>query len=169
MFTFLEMLALVESESSFGAYVCHRKPGGSIAVSDLVVVVLLQDSTHQVAVTETTNQAITQPNISKLRAVRALPIASSTNVIILKRARVLQACKHRTELVRCFTLLLRPCIKLFSGHERIVLFSWVIPQTLDDVWEKGGRVVFPGVRRSTPRPMPGPEQYVKMLVGGARQ
>ena len=36
MFTFLEMLALVESESSFGAYVCHRRPGGSIAISDLV-------------------------------------------------------------------------------------------------------------------------------------
>ena len=29
MFTFSEMLALVESESSFGAYVCHRRPGGS--------------------------------------------------------------------------------------------------------------------------------------------
>ena len=27
MFTFSEMLALVESESSFGAYVCHRRPG----------------------------------------------------------------------------------------------------------------------------------------------
>ena len=38
MFTFLEMLALVESESSFGAYVCHRRPGGSIAISDLVCV-----------------------------------------------------------------------------------------------------------------------------------
>ena len=37
MFTFLEMLALVESESSFGAYVCHRRPGGSIAISDLVI------------------------------------------------------------------------------------------------------------------------------------
>ena len=36
MFTFSEMLALVESESSFGAYVCHRRPGGSIATSDLV-------------------------------------------------------------------------------------------------------------------------------------
>ena len=36
MFTLLEMLALVESESSFGAYVCHRRPGGSIAISDLV-------------------------------------------------------------------------------------------------------------------------------------
>ena len=36
MFTSLEMLALVESESSFGAYVCHRRPGGSIAISDLV-------------------------------------------------------------------------------------------------------------------------------------
>ena len=36
MFTFPEMLALVESESSFGAYVCHRRPGGSLATSDLV-------------------------------------------------------------------------------------------------------------------------------------
>ena len=36
MFTFLEMLALVESESSFGAYVCHWRPGGSRATSDLV-------------------------------------------------------------------------------------------------------------------------------------
>ena len=39
MFTFSEMLALVESESSFGAYVCHRRPGGSIATSDLVACV----------------------------------------------------------------------------------------------------------------------------------
>ena len=37
MFTFSEMLALVESESSFGAYVCHRRPGGSTATSDLVL------------------------------------------------------------------------------------------------------------------------------------
>ena len=36
MFTFSEMLALVESESSFGAYVCHRRPGGSMATSHLV-------------------------------------------------------------------------------------------------------------------------------------
>ena len=36
MFTFFEMLALGESESSFGAYVCHRRPGGSLATSDLV-------------------------------------------------------------------------------------------------------------------------------------
>ena len=36
MITFSEMLALVESESSFGAYVCHRRPGGSRATSDLV-------------------------------------------------------------------------------------------------------------------------------------
>ena len=38
MFTFSEMLALVESESSFGAYVCHthRRPGGITATSDLV-------------------------------------------------------------------------------------------------------------------------------------
>ena len=28
MFTSLEILALVESESSFGAYVCHRRPAG---------------------------------------------------------------------------------------------------------------------------------------------
>ena len=28
MFTFSEMLALVVSESSFGAYVCHRRPAG---------------------------------------------------------------------------------------------------------------------------------------------
>ena len=27
---------LVESKSSFGAYVCHRRPGGSLATSDLV-------------------------------------------------------------------------------------------------------------------------------------
>ena len=36
MFTFSEMLALVESESSFGAYVCHRRPGGCTATSHLV-------------------------------------------------------------------------------------------------------------------------------------
>ena len=36
MFTFSEMLALVESESSFGAYICHRRPGGSLATSNLV-------------------------------------------------------------------------------------------------------------------------------------
>ena len=36
MFTFSEMLALVESESSFGACVCQRRPGGSRAISDLV-------------------------------------------------------------------------------------------------------------------------------------
>ena len=36
MFTFSEMLPLVESESSFGAYVCQRRPGGSRAISDLV-------------------------------------------------------------------------------------------------------------------------------------
>ena len=36
MFTFSEMLALVESESSFGAYVCQRRPGGCRAISDLV-------------------------------------------------------------------------------------------------------------------------------------
>ena len=36
MFTFSEMLAPVESESSFGAYVCHRRPGGSMATSHLV-------------------------------------------------------------------------------------------------------------------------------------
>ena len=37
MFTFSEMLALVESERSFGAYVCHRRPGGPTATSDLVL------------------------------------------------------------------------------------------------------------------------------------
>ena len=37
MFTFSEMLALVESESSIGAYVCYRRPGGSTATSDLVL------------------------------------------------------------------------------------------------------------------------------------
>ena len=36
MFTVSEMLALVESETSFGADVCHRRPGGSLAISDLV-------------------------------------------------------------------------------------------------------------------------------------
>ena len=36
MFTFSEMLALGESGSSFGAYVCRRRPGGSRAASDLV-------------------------------------------------------------------------------------------------------------------------------------
>ena len=39
MFTFSEMLALVESESSFGAYVCQRRPGGSRAISDLVKII----------------------------------------------------------------------------------------------------------------------------------
>ena len=37
MFTLSKMLALVESESSFGAYVGHRRPGGYTATSDLVV------------------------------------------------------------------------------------------------------------------------------------
>ena len=41
MFTFSEMLALVESESSFGAYVCHRRPGGYRATSDLVKLLVL--------------------------------------------------------------------------------------------------------------------------------
>ena len=37
MFTFSEMLALVQSEkSSFGAFVCHRRPAGLQATSDLV-------------------------------------------------------------------------------------------------------------------------------------
>ena len=36
MFTFSEIVALVESENSFGAYVCHRRPGGSMATSLLV-------------------------------------------------------------------------------------------------------------------------------------
>ena len=30
------MVALVKSESSFGAYACHRRPGGSLATSDLI-------------------------------------------------------------------------------------------------------------------------------------
>ena len=37
MVTFFEMLALVESESSFGAYVCQRRPAGLHATSDLVI------------------------------------------------------------------------------------------------------------------------------------
>ena len=41
MFTFSEMLALVESESSFGAYVCHGRPGGCTATSDLVDVTMV--------------------------------------------------------------------------------------------------------------------------------
>ena len=36
MFTFLEILALVQSESSFGAFVFHRRPAGLQATSDLV-------------------------------------------------------------------------------------------------------------------------------------
>ena len=36
MFTFSEMLALVQSESSFGAFVFHRRPAGLPATSDLV-------------------------------------------------------------------------------------------------------------------------------------
>ena len=48
MFTFSDMLALVESESSFGAYVCHGRPGGSLATSDLVYLYLL-DLHHPVA------------------------------------------------------------------------------------------------------------------------
>ena len=46
MFTFSEMLALVESESSFGAYVCHRRPGGFRANSDLVIVYLQNVATE---------------------------------------------------------------------------------------------------------------------------
>ena len=38
MFTFSEMLALVQSESSFGAFVFHRRPAGLQATSDLVIV-----------------------------------------------------------------------------------------------------------------------------------
>ena len=33
---FRKCLRFFESESSFGAYVCHRRPGGSLATSDLV-------------------------------------------------------------------------------------------------------------------------------------
>ena len=47
MFTFSEMLALVESESSFGAYVCHRMPGGSLATSDLVGVCVCMCVCHR--------------------------------------------------------------------------------------------------------------------------
>ena len=36
MFTFSEMLALVQSESSFSAFVFHRRPAGLQATSDLV-------------------------------------------------------------------------------------------------------------------------------------
>ena len=36
MFIFSEMLALVQSESSFGAFVFHRRPAGLQATSDLV-------------------------------------------------------------------------------------------------------------------------------------
>ena len=36
MLTFSEMLALVQSESSFGAFVFHRRPAGLQATSDLV-------------------------------------------------------------------------------------------------------------------------------------
>ena len=36
MFTFSEMLVLVQSESSFGAFVFHRRPAGLHATSDLV-------------------------------------------------------------------------------------------------------------------------------------
>ena len=36
MFTFSEMLALVQSESSFGAFIFHRRPAGLQATSDLV-------------------------------------------------------------------------------------------------------------------------------------
>ena len=35
------MLALVESESCFGAYVCHRRPAGLPATSDLVHVIVV--------------------------------------------------------------------------------------------------------------------------------
>ena len=40
MFTFSEMLALVQSESSFGAFefVFHRRPAGLQATSDLVTI-----------------------------------------------------------------------------------------------------------------------------------
>ena len=47
MFTFSEMLALVESESSFGAYVCHRRPGGFTATSDLVALSHLTSTINQ--------------------------------------------------------------------------------------------------------------------------
>ena len=69
MFTFSEMLALVESESSFGAYVCHRRPGGSTAISDLVKTLSfssssLQRATQQNEQTVTRNWKIFMPNFS---------------------------------------------------------------------------------------------------------
>ena len=42
MFTFSEMLALVQSESSFGAFVFHRRPAGLQATSDLVPRTILE-------------------------------------------------------------------------------------------------------------------------------
>ena len=39
---FRKCLRFFESESSFGAYVCHRRPGGSMATSHLVVLCNLQ-------------------------------------------------------------------------------------------------------------------------------
>ena len=41
MFIFSEMLALVQSESSFCAFVCYRRPAGLQATSDLVQIVFL--------------------------------------------------------------------------------------------------------------------------------
>ena len=43
MFTFSEMLALVQSESSFGAFVCHRRPAGLQATSDLVAIMAMRN------------------------------------------------------------------------------------------------------------------------------
>ena len=46
MFTFSEMLALVQSESSFGAFVFHRRPAGLQATSDLVSLHNGEDVVH---------------------------------------------------------------------------------------------------------------------------
>ena len=46
MFTFSEMLALVQSESSFGAFVSHRRPAGLPATSDLVVMWRISSTCH---------------------------------------------------------------------------------------------------------------------------
>ena len=58
MFTFSEMLALVESESSFGAYVCHRRPGGSLATSDLVDKYDKKNRTKMRALRDTTGDSL---------------------------------------------------------------------------------------------------------------
>ena len=52
MFTFLEILALVESESCFGAYVCHRRPAGLPATSDLVPILRASTTRPRYQLTE---------------------------------------------------------------------------------------------------------------------